>query len=369
MLFLFFIRFFVYPTAMRIERKDLRHGLVRVRSENLDDLWYLSQVIAVGDGARSKTQRRIKDKEDKRSSGGERRTITLSIKVDRKEFKSETKVLRIGGEITDGPEDLVSIGSHHTFNIEPGDTISIRKEKWGKTDLDRLEDAVKSTHRPKILVVSLDEGDAAVGLVRESRIDHYELGGNIGGKYDIKGREARKHEFYRELTQMLRNIMEKENVSHIILSGPGFEKNNYQRFLRENYGDMQGKCIVEDTGSSGRNGIHEVLKREVIHKTLEEVNSVQDLRLVEDILKNIAKDTGLSAYGFGEVADAVNAGAVETLLVTDGLFFSRREETEPLMSSVRKVRGRVHIINSEGEAGQKLDSLGGAAAKLRYAIS
>ncbi len=68
---------------MRIAYKDLRHGLVRVRCENLDDLWYLGQVIAEGDVVKGKSQRRIKDKEDTKSSGGERKTVTLAVLVEK----------------------------------------------------------------------------------------------------------------------------------------------------------------------------------------------------------------------------------------------------------------------------------------------
>ncbi|MFH1054693.1 MAG: mRNA surveillance protein pelota [Candidatus Altiarchaeota archaeon] len=354
---------------MRIEYKDLRHGLVRVRCESLDDLWYLSQVIASGDLVKGKSQRRIKDKDDTKSSGGERKTITLTVKVEKTDFKSDTSVLRVSGTIEEGPEDIVSQGSHHTLNVDADTQLTIIKERWAKTEMDRLNDAVKSTLRPKVIIVSLDEGEATLALLRESKLEYYDIGSNIGGKYDAKGRETRKAEFYRQLTQLIGNVMEKENAGNAILSGPGFEKNNYFKFLKEENQELAGKCAIEDTGSAGRNGIQEVLKREAIQRTIEEVNSVQDIRLVEDILKQIGKDTGLAAYGRKEVADAVNAGAAEMLLVTDALFFAERAHAEPLMNQVTNSAGKVHLINSESEAGQRLSSLGGMAAKLRYRMN
>jgi protein pelota len=291
------------------------------------------------------------------------------VRVEKTEFKQETKTLRVSGTIQDGPQDLVSIGSHHTHNIDTDTAVTVIKEGWSRTDLDRIQDAVKSTLRPKVMVVALDEGEAALGVIREAKIEYLDLARNIGGKYDLKGRQARKHEFYRELTGLIGNVMENENVSHIILAGPGFEKKNYHGFLVENYGEIAGKCIVEDTGGGGRAGIQEVLKRDVIHRTLEEVNAVRDIRYVEDVLKHIAKDTGLAVYGLSEVADAVDAGAVEVLLVLDALFFSQRGRIEPLMNKVKAAKGRVHLVNLGGEAGQKLESLGKAAALLHYRIS
>jgi protein pelota len=351
---------------MRIEFRDLRHGVVRVRCDSFDDLWYLSQVIAPGDVVKGSSQRRVKDKEDTKSSGGERRTITLAVRVERVDFKAENRVLRVSGVIVEGPDDIVSVGSHHTFNVDADSVVTVVKLSWSRTELDRLDDAVKGALRPKVVVVSLEEGEAVVGLVRESGVEFFDLDRGIGGKYDLKGREARKGEFYRELTVLVGNVAERGGASHIVLSGPGFEKGNYFRFLGENYPQVAAKCVLEDTGSGGRNGIQEVLRRGAVHKALEDVSSARDARFMEDILRDIARGDGLSAYGLADVAKAVEAGAVELFLVTDALFFGRRAQLEPLMTGVRSSRGKVHILGGEGEAGQKLHALGGAAAKLRY---
>jgi len=325
--------------------------------------------LATGDLVRSKTQRRIKDKDDTKSSGGERRTVTLSVRVEGVEFKADTNVMRVSGSVEEAPEDIVANGSHHTFNVEPGSELTIIKGNWSRTELDMLSEAVRGTLRPKVLVVSLDEGEATVALVRESRVDYLEFNRNIGGKYEAKGREARKTEFYHELTQMILGVMVRENAVNVILSGPGFEKNNYLRFIKENDAELASKALVEDTGGTGRNGVQEVLKRDAVNRVLGEVNAVQDIRLVEEILTHIGKDTGLAVYGRKEVVDAAVAGAAEYLLVTDELFFGERGRLEPVMSAVRDSNGRVHIINHESEAGQKLRSLGGLAAKLRYNLA
>ena len=204
--------------------------------------------------------------------------------------------------------------------------------------------------------------------MRESRVDYLEFNRNIGGKYDVKGRESRKAEFYNELAQMITGVMARENAANVILSGPGFEKNSFLSYIRENNPPLAGKSVVEDTGGAGRNGVQEVIKRDAVNRVLGEVNAVQDIRLVEEVLTHIGKDTGLALYGRGEVVDAANSGAAEVLLVTDELFFSERSRLEPVMSAVRSGSGKVHIINHASEAGQKLRSLGGLAVKLRYRL-
>ncbi len=354
---------------MKIIFRDLKHGVVKLKIESLDDLWYLSQVISKEDLVRSKTQRRVKDKEDSRSKGGERKTVSLSIRVEKSEFKKETSSFRISGTIEAGPEDLVGIGSFHTLSIDSDSLLTIVKGRWSKAELSRLDDAVKSSTRPKMIVASIDGGDVTIGLLRESGMSFTEFSRNVGGKYDLKGREERLKGFYRELSELLMNMTKSNNASAIVLSGPGFSKNNVFNYLRENSPDLASKCLVEDTGSSGRNGVGEVLKRGLAVKASEQLNSIRDARLMESVLVNIGNGEGKVAYGLDEVKKAIKARAVETLLVSDIFFFEKRGFAESLMSDVGSSKGVVHIVNSEGEAGKQLDSLGGVAALLRFPIS
>ncbi|MFC2163216.1 mRNA surveillance protein pelota [Candidatus Altiarchaeota archaeon] len=353
---------------MRIEKKDLRHGILRVRCENLDDLWYLGQVIRPADIVKGKTQRRIKDKDDVKSGGGERKTITLTLRVEGAEYNKDSSSLRVSGIIEDGPLDLVGIGAHHTLNIDSESGITMIKEKWSKTDLSRINDACESTLRPKVLIVVLDDGEATLGLVRESCIDYIEFASNVGGKYDMKGRSSRITKFFDEVAELMAGNVASKNVSTIILAGPGFTKKTFRDHVLGKYPDLGRKCVVEDTGSSGRNGVQEVLKRGAVHKALEKVNSVRDSRLVNDVLVSIGNGTGLAAYGLDDVVSAVGSGAVDVLLVSDRFFFDAREKMEGLISSVRASRGSFHIVNHEEDAGRQLESLGGLAALLRYRI-
>src|SRR2546427_1814801 len=72
------------------------------------------------------------------------------------------------------------------------------------------------------------------------------------------------------------------------------------------------------------------------------------------------------AYGPAEVAEAIEAGAVETLLVSDAVV--RNPGIEDLMRSAESARGAVVLVSRHHEAGQKLEALGGIAALLRVPI-
>lgn len=355
---------------MKIFHKDPRRGKVKIGIENLDDLWYLSQIISPGDMVSAKTERRIKGKDDlERAGKSERVTITITLRVEKADFKLENDTYRITGTIEEGPEDIVSIGTHHTINVEKDTILSITKDRWDSYDLDRLHDAEKSSLRPKILIAVIDEGDAAIALVRESKIEHYDLSKAIGGKYDTKGRQERKQEFYKETADALAGILARENISGVIIAGAGFEKENFYNYLSEKRPDIARISAVENIGSHGEAGVNEVMKRSKAKKIDEEINAAKDIRMVARVLEEIGKESGLAVYGLTDAENAANLGAVELMIICDDLFIKNRARLEPLMQNVRNARGSVHIVNHAGEAGKQLTSLGGIAAVLRYKIN
>ena len=114
------------------------------------------------------------------------------------------------------------------------------------------------------------------------------------------------------------------------------------------------------------------MKRPEVETALKESRIVEEMSLVEDLLKEIMKD-GLAKYGLDEVDNAVNLGAVKTLLITDSFIRKTREDNaferiENLLKKVESMKGKVIIISFEHDGGKKLDGLGGIAALLRYKL-
>jgi protein pelota len=352
---------------MKIIHRNLRAGEIKIAVESLDDLWYLSNIVQPGDLVKAKTERRLKGKEDMERSGkSERVTITVTVRVEKAEFKLENDTFRIAGTIEEGPEDLVAIGSHHTIPVEIDSVLTIIKERWSNFEISRLKEAEKSTLRPKLVIAVIE--DAAIGLVRESKIEYFDLAKNIGGKYDIKGRQDRKAEFYSEMTQLLENIVKKENVSAVILAGAGFEKENYFKYLAEKCPLLRNKCVIENIGSHGRVGINEVMKRSETKKIEDEINSAKDIKTMHRLLGEIGKESGLASYGLKDIEDAVAVGAIEILLVCDDVFMKNREAVNRIIEQTKASQGTAHLLNAESEAGKQLTSLGGIAGILRYKI-
>lgn len=348
---------------MKIIKQDMKTGLLIAQAENLDDLWYLSQVIREGDLVRAKTTRLVKAKGDKlRSDKGEKQTMTLSVKVEKAEFDENANKLRILGTIKAGPDDLVALGSHHTLEIDEHDRIELFKDEWTAADFKYLKDAERAAKSAKFMICVIGDGDATIALVRDRGLHYIDTRENIGGKY-AEGREDRKREFYAKLLRLLQEEVKKGGIHTVILGGPGFEKKNFSEYAK---GQLEMQVV--DTGNEGKAGVHEVLKSGALGKTLVDARIAREARLVEKLLEEIAK-SNLAAYGVVEVKKAVEMGAVEVLLVVDKkLRGDLRLKTEDLIRKAKETGAEFHILNSDFEPGQRLEGLSGIAAILRYKI-
>ena len=139
-----------------------------------------------------------------------------------------------------------------------------------------------------------------------------------------------------------------------------------KKVIDSSYPDLRERVAMDDASSIGRSGFQEVLRRGAVKSVLESSRIAREAKLIEDLFREIATD-GKAAYGTAEVQKAMSYGAIETLLVIDDL--ARRGRVDNIMREVGNARGKVVIFSSEFEPGDRLNSLGGVAALLRFKIA
>ena len=212
----------------------------------------------------------------------------------------------------------------------------------------------------------MEDDVADFGLMRQFGIEYYgPLMGNVSGKRIIdKNRAKNIEKFYQKIVDY---ILKFENIQTIVLAGPGFFKNDFYKYLENKHSDLAKKSILEATGSGGRVGINEVLKKGTVEKLATENRVAFEIAAINEILQEIAKSSPLVVYGKKEVKKAIDMGAIEKLLVLDKLI--RSEDLEESMDMVENMSGEVLVISSEHEGGKQLEGLGGLAATLRYPIN
>ena len=346
---------------------NLKKGEVKIKIENMDDLWCLSQVIEPGDLFKGKTIRKIKIGEsDQRKVNIVKKTVFIEIRVENTEFHEYSSVLRVSGTITQGPEDIQK-GSYHTFNLESGSVITIIKKQWLGFQVEKIKQA--SVETKKILICILDRDNACFGLLKKQGFSLLsEIKGDVEKKADLKMKAGN---FYAEVIKKLYDYAERYKIENIILASPAFWKEDLMKNIKND--EIKKKITLATCSCSGKEAIDEVLKRPEVKNVLSQQRVAKELKLVELLLEEISKNS-LAVYGLKETEKAVTAGAVEKLLVTDGLIQKTRlnktyEKIDPMMKNTESMKGTVNIIGSDHDGGKKLDGLGGIAAILRYKLN
>ncbi|MDR2545797.1 MAG: mRNA surveillance protein pelota [Methanobrevibacter sp.] len=350
---------------MKITYQDKKKNIIELVPETLDDLWHLSHIIEKGDKISSKTTRRIQDSSgDKiRNDSGVKKTFYLEVEIENISFHIFTGKLRLTGFITKGPEDLIPIGSSHTIEVKLNTPLKIKKILWSAWVLKRLNKAVQSSEKFYAIIISIEDDVADIGLMRQFGMEYYgPIIGNISGKRIVdKNRTKNIRSFYQNIVKAVSKF---DNINTIMIVGPGFVKSDFYSFLNDNYPEIAKKSILESTGTGGRVGIQEILKKGVLDKINSENIVAIETKKVNEILKEIATSSSKAVYGKKDVEAAIISGAVENLLVLDNIV--RSENLENLMDLVENMGGEVTVISSQHESGKQLESLGSTAAKLRF---
>lgn len=341
---------------MKILDKKLKglEGEIKLIPETLDDLWHLKYIIEPGDVVFSLTKR-VSESSDKIRSDKEMVTVRLGIRVERVEFHRFANRLRLNGKIIAGTDE----SGYHTLNIPEGKELSIAK-RWKKEQLDRIKYAEEVAKRPDVIIVTIEEGDAIIGAVRQWGVEEISCISRSYGK-----ESSAREEFFSEIIDFL----ERMDFNYAVLAGPGFTKEDFMKRLKERSPEIASKSLLVDTSSIGTRGFIEVLKRGTLQQIMGEIRLSKEAEHMDVLLEKIAKGKG-AAYGIGEVKKAFEYGAIDILLISDEYLRENREkwDIDSFMRDVENARGKITILSTEFEPGKRLDALGGIAAILRFDI-
>jgi protein pelota len=353
---------------MKLLKKNFKKGEVAVLIEDIDDLWYLSQVVEPGDNIKGKTSRKIKlQDKNQQNQRVYKKKVFLKIKTDKTEFHEYSNFLRISGVVVAGPED-VPIGSHHTFNIEVGTQISIIKDCWFSYQIKRIEDATKKKHKD-ILICVLDREKAFFALLKHQGYKILsELHGSVAKKTDA---DVKVSDYYGKIISNLREYKQRYKLTSIIVASPAFWKEELIKQIKDP--ELKKSITPATCNTAEEVAILELMKRTELQQVLKQDRIAKEVKLVEELLSLISK-ADQAVYGFKDTLNAAQSGAISKLLLsTDFIHSSRQSENfssvSNLMKLVEECKGAIHIINSSNEAGSKLDGLGGVGAVLRYKIN
>ena len=196
----------------------------------------------------------------------------------------------------------------------------------------------------------IDRSEATLGILRGKRIEVIKnLQSLVPSKHRMGGQSARRferlieiaaHEWYRKMGDLMTEaFLARPEIQGILIGGPGYTK---EYFANQDYihHELRKKLLPTflDTGYTDEYGLRELVEK--ARDVLAKLDLMREKSIVQRLMEEIRKeDGGVAAYGEPQVRHALGLGAVEILLVSEGL---------------RKVRARIRCANGDWEGERTL---------------
>jgi peptide subunit release factor 1 (eRF1)/intein/homing endonuclease len=182
---------------------------------------------------------------------------------------------------------------------------------------------------------------------------------NSAQRYE-RVREGLINDWYKIIAENVRNYLSKFILKGIILGGPGPAKND---FYDGNYllTDLKKQVLgIKNVGYTDEQGLEELVERS--QDVLAEAAIAKEKALLQKFFEELRKESGLVTYGKNNVEKALELGAVEIILLNEGL------EDKALTEKAKQYNTTVEIISRDTREGEQLYQLGGIAATLRWKL-
>ncbi|MBI2579208.1 MAG: peptide chain release factor aRF-1 [Candidatus Aenigmarchaeota archaeon] len=291
--------------------------------------------------------------------------------------------------------------------IEPPEPVKV-KMYWcdQKFVTEPLEDMI--AEKEIYGIINLDRSEADIALLVGKKIEplvHFEsivpgktrAGGQSSARFS-RVREGLLNDWLKQVAEAANKIfMEKKEVIGVIVSGPGPVKD---MFLKEDYlfADVKNRVIgTVDTSYTGEFGVDETIQRGA--EIFKEAAVMKEKKILERFFTELQKPYGLAVYGFEQVRGAIEAGAVDYVILSESLearVFDFTDETGAQKTLVYVIGkevppgfsmgsskdiveyfedkaisygSRVELVSRDTREGEQFLQLGGIGAILRYRVS
>ncbi|GGU02729.1 mRNA surveillance protein Pelota [Sulfodiicoccus acidiphilus] len=336
---------------------DEKRGIMKLVAETEDDLWVLYLSLEKGDEVIAATTRDV-------SIGGESRRVpmVISIRVEKAEFQQYTNRLRIHGVILDAPERFGVKGQYHTINLDLNREVVIIKEKWPKYIIERIKRQAERARRVLLLLTDYDEYLIAVPMLQ---------GLKILVEAEMRPPNKEQSQVEENLEMVVRDATSFASTYSsevIVVAGPGNFKDLVAQRLRGKY-----SVYVEHVHSATRNGLSELLRRDVMKLVMRDYEISEGVKVFERVKDLIGRGSGLVTYGKSQVMEAATLGAVSELLVVEDLLATEdvegRKSAEKIMEEVESKGGKIWIVPKDSPIYHQVRNLTGVVATLRFQLN
>ncbi|TFG99086.1 peptide chain release factor 1 [Candidatus Thorarchaeota archaeon] len=327
-------------------------------SKNLTDVTsFVKTELAGADNIKSKTNRR---------NVSDNLTAILSELTMINEIPENGLAFFFGIEEAGGTENLIR------ELIVPPTPISQFIYLCGR---EFVTDELENMTKPKslVVIVLIEGGKVTVGYLRGKHMelirdeDFFIIGktraGGQSAKRYLRLREEKMMEFFKFVGRLLNNLLldDKENVDAIVLGGNTIRA---QEFLIHGDLDYRLRDKVAETiipvSIIDETGLYQAMKE--ASRILRETEIYAERQSWEAFMEDLMKGLNTVTYGKNEVMEALKAGRVHTLLITEDL----ADQMDTIYDDVTAFGSELLVFSNQTESGAQLKGFGGIAARLRW---
>lgn len=375
---------------MRLLKKQISakdgEGLVKLLVEEPEDLYHVFHLVCKGDYVRASTVRKVVLESNTGSVQSRQQRMNLTLEVDKVEYEPGSDKMRVSGRNRE-ENPHVRLGANHTLELEVTRDFMLRKNRWDEIFLERLKNATDLTKRAEVAAVVMDMGYALVCLVTEymtvvrSKIDTHIPKKRNG---DTRNHQKGVSSFYTAVLESLLRNVEVSIIKCVLVASPGFVKDDFAKFVdgriqscaqgsNTDLVELRKKFLLVHSSSGHKHALSEVLAKPEVQLQMQDTRAAEEVVHMDKFFELLNTDEDRAPYGVAHVRRALDANAVETLLVCDDLFrnatsVSERHKYVQMVENARASNTKVVIFSRMHVSGEQLAGLSGVAAILRYAM-
>jgi protein pelota len=342
---------------MNIISLDKNGKLVFV-PQNLEDLWIIKSITDVKDKISGQSYRRTRGNENDDESA--RKPVFVSIEIEKFDFSKDMTSLRFTGKIIESkPTELAPIGEHHTLEIQFNKSYTLIKEHFFEHQLELLNS--NSSLEQSVILITLDDEKASIfqltntGTTDITKINSGKHGKRYSSDFDYS-------DYFKEILDVVSRY-----DTQIIIAGPGNTKSKFSAFLKSKLNNL--KILEINISNTEKSSIRELFKKQEVSRFFTNSIIYKEQKIFDDFLENLGKDNKKAIYGLKEIENAVDFGAIETILVSEELWKKDLDKISELIKKAEKQKMKVHIVDNSHETHKALKSFGGIIANLRFAYN
>lgn len=327
-------------------------------AKTLEDLWFLTKILAASDVVSGYSFRRFKT-ETTRAESGEKKKVHIQLKLSSVEFSESVNKLRLTGVILSGtPEEFVQVGEHHTLDVELNNQFVLYRNltAYEKAMVQESSKLVAET----VLIIVIDEKKALFAEVKTQGVKFKGEVQNHASKRQTKEFDSMRKQFYTEVLGVLNNFPHR-----VVVAGPGFEKDSFKKYLLEKNYSLE-KISFEHCSSTEETAVYELLKNGLLEKIFKDQRVARAFKALEEFKLHLAKEDGYTVYGIKDVKNALQMNAVSKLLVLDELM--RKTEFQGVIGEAKNAGAEIIVFDSSDDAGKEFSTFK-LAAMLRFKLA